>query len=134
MKKPFCVLGIVISLAIALLGVLLLLGVFTDTPSGASGASYRFDSGYASFGGDFYSYVNNNAAEAASAAKTIAGNQRDIFVLIRTASGIFITGFGLLGLCLFGAFLGIKNPETAAAIPSPAIEKKEIVSNELPDL
>ncbi len=134
MRKGFCVLGIIVSLLITLFGVLLLSGLLTDSPSSASGASYLYDSGYASFGADFYTYVSNNAAEAASAARTIAGNQRDIFVLIRTASGIFVIGFGLLGFCLFGAFLGLKKPEQNIPVPAPTPEQIPVVPEELPDL
>lgn len=123
MKKSFCVLGIIVSLVVSLFGVLLLSGALTDSPSSASSASYLYDSGYAIFGADFYTYVSNNAAEAASATRTVASNQRDIFVLIRTASGIFVTGFGLLGFCLFGAFLGLKQPEQNITVHVPAPEQ-----------
>jgi hypothetical protein len=132
MKKGFCVLGIIVSLVVSLFGVLLLSGALTDSPSSASGASYLYSSGYASFGADFYTYVSNNAAEAASAARTVADNQRDIFTLIRTASGIFVTGFGLLGFCLFGALMKKTETDPTVVPMEPANKEEREKSNTVP--
>lgn len=67
-KKTFALIGMIISLAIVVCGVLTISGELGGNAHYASGASYLYDSGYASFGADFYTYVSNNAAEAADAA------------------------------------------------------------------
>ena len=83
-----------------------------------SSAPTKYDSGYATFGGDAYTYMANNAAEAASAARTVAGNQQDIFGLMQTVSGILLIGFGLLGFCHFGALKAAA--PMVAPMPTPA--------------
>ena len=122
MRKGFCILGIIVSLVIILLGVLLLTGKINVKPE--SSYLYKYESGFAVFGGDFYTHVNNNAAEAVG--------------LIRVAAGILIMSLGAIGFCLFGAFLGIKETDPSIQIPVPAsktkAETKPAVSDELPDL
>lgn len=118
MRKAFSIIGMVICVVIILMGVLLLAGALTNAPRIAS---YPRDSGFGSFGADFYEYVNNNAAEAASAT-------RAVYNLIKTASGLLMMSIGALGLCLFGTKLG----KATVFVPEP--EKKEINSDELPDL
>ena len=86
MKQKSCIFGIFISVIIVIFGILVLLGVFTKS----IGSLYGYKLGYAEFGGDAYTYMNNNVAEAANVARGI-----------NTASGIFLIGFGLLGVCLF---------------------------------
>lgn len=105
MKKAFSIIGIVVCLAITVVGVLTLTGTFsekllapdennykTDNYTSHSGSSYSsyskssysphtgmnwYDEGYAAFGGDFYTYVNNNAAKAAFYAKDAANYAKD---------------------------------------------------------
>ena len=88
MNKVFCKLGIVVSIVIVIVGLFLLAGSFPSF-------SYKYDSGFEVFGADFYTYVNNNVAQAVA--------------LIRVASGILIMSIGAIGLCLFGALVGNKS-------------------------
>ena len=137
MKKTFFIMGMAVSLVIALLGVLVITGAITDKPSFASDAPYGYSSGYASFGGDAYTYMSNNAQEAASAARTVASNQRDIFELIQTVSDILLIGLGLLGFCHFGIlkFSADTAPAPAAAAPAaPAPVAEAPAPEELPDI
>lgn len=135
MKKTFFLMGMAISLVIALMGVLVMSGAMAGSPSSASGAPSYYSSGYSAFGGDAYTYMSNNAQEAASAARTVANNQRHIYNLIERAVGILLIGFGLLGFCFFGALkAGMEAAVAPAPAPAPASGKPEIVSNELPDL
>ena len=99
--KTFSAAGMIISALIVIFGILFIAGALTGETYRASGAGL-YDAGYASFGADFYTYVSNNAAEAASAGRAAASNLDDIFHLARTFGGIFLMGFGLLGFCLFG--------------------------------
>ena len=62
---------------------------------------------YIEFGADFYTYVNNNAAEAAIAARTVASNLDSIADVIKSACGIFLIGFGLLSLCCFAMIISL---------------------------
>lgn len=127
-KKVFAIIGMVVSAIVILMGLLTMTGALGDTGNYPSGASYLYDTGYASFGGDFYSYVNNNAAEAASAAATTANNVRKLCELLSVVSGVFLMGFGAMGLCFFGIQFcgcgcgcGKKEEQT-----EPAIEAAEV--------
>ena len=125
MKKRYAIAGMAVGIVIALLGVLLLTGAITDSPVSASSAPYSYDSGYASFGADFYTYVSNNAAEAASAGRTAASNLIRVFDMIQTAAGIFLIGFGLMGTCFFGMQLEENKPHPAESV-SDAPEEEQL--------
>ena len=101
-KKTFATLGMVFSLVIVLAGILVLTGAMGGDAGSPSSAPYSYDSGYASFGADFYTYVCNNAAEAASASRTAANNIRELCDLLKSVSGCFLMGFGLVSFCHFG--------------------------------
>ena len=101
--KGFCNFGKIICLLLVACGLLVMVGVLGGDTSSPGSAGYMYDSGYASFGADFYTYVSNNAAEAASGARTAAYNLQDIAVLLKNVCGIFLMGFGLIGFCAFGA-------------------------------
>ena len=126
-KKTFALIGMIISLAIVVCGVLTISGELGGNAHYASGASYLYDSGYASFGADFYTYVSNNAAEAADAASTVASNVRSVAQLQKNVFGIFLMGFGLLGFCFFG----MAHAECKAIV---AAAEQPFVPDELPDL
>lgn len=102
-KKVFATLGMIFGLVIALCGILTVTGKMGGDTSYPSSAPYSYESGYASFGADFYTYVSNNSAEAASAARTTASNLEDIAELLKNVCGIFLMGFGMMGFCFFGA-------------------------------
>lgn len=104
-KKRFSLIGMCISLAIVILGVILLLSVSSDYPHFPD--TTIKDNGFATFGSDFYTYVNNNAAIAASATRAIAYNQinfMDILESIHTTGAFLLIAFGALGFCFFGTF------------------------------
>ena len=104
-KKSFLIGGIVTGLLAILFGVLIMSESFGGKTSTDSGASYLYDSGYASFGADFYTYVSNNAQEAASAARTTARNLDQIALLLKSSLGLLFIVFGMFTTCLFGAKL-----------------------------
>ena len=134
MRKFFAILGILFSCAILYVGLQYLNGnaqivggSAVSSPSSASSAPSYYDSGYASFGGDFYTYVNNNAAEASRAVRTVASNQIHLFDQMSRLTGIlsrffgfFLISLGGIGLCLFGC-LCFTPKMTPAASPAPAI-------------
>lgn len=91
-KKTFSLVGMIVSALIVITGILTISGVFGGY---GSSVSYIYDSGYASFGADFYSYVNNNAARASY---TLI----NLIHFARVISGIFMICIGLLSLCHFG--------------------------------
>ncbi len=96
----------IVGTIIVLMGILTLSGVLgqkADTATTPS--SFIYSSGYASFGADFYTYVTNNAEEAASAARTIAANQTVIYGFLKLAFGLFMIAFGLFMNCFFGVKL-----------------------------
>lgn len=91
-KELFSIIGMVVSAMIVITGILTICGIFGGNESYIP---YYYDSGYASFGADFYSYVNNNAAAAAS-------DMTSLVLFTKSISGIFMICFGLLSLCHFG--------------------------------
>lgn len=99
-KKNISIVAMLISVLVAISGFLIIFGAFGGNTSHAN-SSYLYDSGLTEFGADFYTYVNNNAAEAAIAARTVASNLDSIADVIKSACGIFLIGFGLLSLCCF---------------------------------
>lgn len=138
-KKVFATLGMIFGLVIALCGILTITGEMGGDTSYPSSAPYSYESGYASFGADFYTYVSNNSAEAASAARTTASNLEDIAELLKNVFGIFLIGFGMMGFCFFGAIRNDCNVPAAQPITSystpPAFynyPKEETVSADEP--
>lgn len=112
-RKHFVYAGMIAGLLLVVMGALTLFGVFG--PEAYYGSSnYKYDSGYTEFGADFYTYVSNNAAEAASASSAAAGNAREIGQMLRTVCGIALIGFGLVTVCGFGLQLP-KEPEAVTA-------------------
>ena len=101
-KKTFATLGMIVSVVLVLVSILIFTGVMGGDADYPGSASYSYDSGYASFGADFYTYVSNNAAEAASASRTAANNVRELCDLMKNVCGSFMLGFGLLGFAYFG--------------------------------
>ena len=103
-KKYYAVCGLIIGTIVVILGTLVTSGAIggNTVTATTSPSSILYSSGYASFGADFYTYVTNNAQEAASAARTIADNQNVIYGFQRSAFGIALIVFGLFMNCLFG--------------------------------
>lgn len=108
MKKFFSILGIIVGIALVVMGIVCLAGGLSGrvrTPETASRSGYgiyNYKNGYANFGTDFYSYVNNNTAEAADAAQTTAENLIDIHELLKNGFGLMMLFAGLISICGFG--------------------------------
>ena len=120
-KKTFATLGMILGVIMALSGILTITGAMGGDTSYPSSAPYSYDSGYASFGADFYTYVSNNSAEAASAARTTASNLEDIAELLKNVCGAFLIGFGLMGVCFFGTIrAGCTVPTAESVAPYSA--------------
>lgn len=130
MRKVFAILGIVFSIVLVVFGLTVIGGDLGGSPSQASGGSYLYTSGYAKFGADFYTYVSNNAADAASAGRTTANNVYELFHLVKQMGGLLMKGLGLLmiglglmGTCFFGLELDkARQAVTAQPAPLPASE------------
>lgn len=74
---------------------------------------------YATFGADFYTFVTNNAADAASASHTVASNQIRIFNLMSKFFGYTLITLGGIGVCLFGCLcFSYKPVDPAGAAPT----------------
>ncbi len=93
-KKTLSVIGLIIGLAFVIVGILSVSGGLDGSSYYSMSASYEYDSGYASFGADYYTYSVNNTAEIAYAARTIAN-----FL------GLSSILFGLMVMCGFGIVL-----------------------------
>lgn len=100
MKKIFSVSGMVVGIVAIIFALGVLTGQYSDVLS--SGGSSPYSSGYASFGGDYYTYSVNNSAEAASAAKAAASNVGDVYELLELCFGWFMLIFGMVTVCGFG--------------------------------
>lgn len=122
MKKKFSVIGMAVGMLLAFLGILTVSGVFGNGNYSAGVSPY--DSGYAKFGGDYYTYSVNNSAETASAAKAAANNLREISDILKNGIGFSMMAMGLFAFCGFGiVFSGcVKKPEE---ISSENAEKTE---------
>ena len=126
-KQFFTIMGMVMGLLMTLCGILTITGAMGGDTSYPSSAPYSYDSGYASFGADFYTYVSNNSAEAASAARTTASNLEDIADLLKNVCGAFLIGFGVMGFCFFGIIRAkCKVPAAASELHSSAAEDKSV--------
>ena len=129
MKKVFSVAGMLVGLIVILFGILVLCGSFGGDSSYSSGASYLYDSGYATFGADFYNYVSNNAAEAASAARTAANNLNNMVEFIKTMFGLLFLAAGAFMTCFFGlSYADCVAAETPAATVPAAPVTAEIAT------
>ncbi|MBR2152449.1 MAG: hypothetical protein IJ944_04095 [Clostridia bacterium] len=105
MKKKLSIFGIIIGIAFIIVGFISMSGGFGGITSYASGAPYSYDSGFASFGADYYTYSVNNAAEAAQGARIAAGNIGDVADFLLAFFGVSSILFGLMVICGFGIVL-----------------------------
>ena len=131
MKKAFSIIGMIAGLAIIVLGVLVLTGTFGGEGYSASSAPSKYDAGYATFGADFYTYVVNNAEEAASAVRTTANNVKEASTLLMNVSGISMIAFGMFMICSFGIKLA---EEKEASRRVPVEPQGNIPIDELPEI
>lgn len=134
-KSTLATIGMVVCALFVIVGLLCTFGVFGGSVSLAksydsdyvydgafSDSKSYYDTGYASFGGDAYTYMSNNAAAAAEAAASAAraaaetfeaaeaaataaakaaNNIASIWSLISIVSGLLMIGIGMFGVCYF---------------------------------
>lgn len=112
--KKLAVVGMIVGLLFVFVGILTVAGAFGEDTNRASSASYGYSSGYAKFGADYYTYVVNNAAEAASAARTAANNLDKIAGFLKTFCGVSSILIGLVIMCSFGIVWLSGDKETTA--------------------
>ena len=126
MKKICSIIGIIVGLAFIVVGVLAMAGSLGGLTSTPGSAPYHYDSGYATFNGDYYTYSVNNSAEAASAARTTANNLGDIADFLLMFGGITSILVGLAVSCGFGIVLSTCLP---VAEPAPALAEEPAPEN-----
>ena len=143
MKKIFSIIGMAVSCVLIILGIMVAMGEMGGANSYAS-ISYKsaetspYDSGWAKFGSDFYTYSNNNAYDAAVAARAASANAyeaaeaaaaastniRELSDLMEMVFGIMLMAMGAFGFLGFGVvFAGTNEPRfaySAPAVPSYA--------------
>ena len=108
-KKNFALIGMCVGVLVVIFGIIALAGVDYSRDLGG----HYYDTGFASFGGDFYSYVNNNTAQAVHA---ITNQSELINKAIGKVGGLILLSMGLLAICRFGVMW----VEEKAAEPKPA--------------
>lgn len=104
-KIPFGVIGMAIGALLVIVGIFFMSGDFGHTASyGLGGSEWRYtaDKGYASFGGDAYTFMNNNMAFAAKNTYSADKNAQEIGDILNSGIGMFFIAFGLLSICYFG--------------------------------
>ena len=79
--------------------------------------SSPYDSGFASFGADYYTYSVNNSAEAASAARAAAHNVSGLCEVVEVCSAWAIFFLGLMAICAFGIVFASTLPPKATTSP-----------------
>lgn len=125
-KKYYAVCGMIVGSILVLMGILAMSGALGGNMTLASGSSsILYSSGYASFGADFYTYVTNNAEEAASASRTVAVNLVGIAGFLKTALGLLMMAFGLFMNCFFGIRLAETKAEAKRSEPAAPARKPE---------
>ena len=153
MKKISALMGLAAGLLAILIGILILSGSIGGNTSYYAYSEYisSIDSGRTAFGADFYTYVNNNAANAVTAVKNttnavegVGESLEDLFHLVRTIGGWGILLFGLFITFLFAGKLPEKAPAvsyapvTGTAAPAPmatqAAQAVPEVHESLPEL
>ena len=102
MKKTLSLIGIIVGFLFVLVGILSAAGALGGDVSYPKSAPYSYDSGFATFGADYYTYSVNNTAEAANAASAAAYNIIDIAEFLYLAFGFASILFGLVVMCGFG--------------------------------
>ena len=129
--NKYVTMGKIVSLVLVFFGFLALVGSLGGDTSYPGSAPYSYDSGYATFGGDFYTYVTNNAAEAASASRTAAYNIGDIADLLKSVCGVSMMCFGLISFCAFGIIGGkCKNEAICAPVAEAPAEETAVPAEE----
>jgi hypothetical protein len=120
MKKKFAKTGMVVGILFIVVGVLSILGFLGGATSTPTTAPYNYDSGYATFGGDYYTFSVNNSAEAASAARATANNVDGISDFLTVFCGLSSILFGVIVRCGFAIMFYSFDENTATEIANGA--------------
>lgn len=113
-KKLFATIGMIVCVVFIIMGFATM---GRDNECSTASRSGMYDSGLTTFGADFYTYSNNNTAEAASAARTTANNIYELYDLLADVSGWFFVFAGLIGFCHFGIIRAGCNDTSTSAVP-----------------
>ena len=113
-KKVFATIGMVVCVLFVIMGFVTM---GQDNECSTASRSGMYDSGLTTFGADFYTYSNNNTAEAASAARITANNIYDLYDLVADVFGWLFVFAGLIGFCHFGVVRAECNCAAPAAAP-----------------
>ena len=113
-KKVFAIIGM-IACVLSIITGFSVMG--QDNECSTASRSGMYDSGLTTFGADFYTYSNNNTAEAASAARTTANNIYKLYDLLADVFGWLFVFVGLIGFCHFGVVRAECNCATPPTIP-----------------
>lgn len=127
-KKLFSTMGMTVCVLFIIMGFIT---IRRNNSCSTVSRSGLYDSGLATFGTDYYTYSNNNAAEAASAARTTANNIRELYNLLADMFGWSFVFMGLIGFCHFGVIraeccTSPKNDVSIAKEAFPAIGESYI--------
>lgn len=126
-KKLFATIGMIVCVLLVIMGFATM---GQDNECSIASRSGMYDSGLTSFGADFYTYSNNNTAEAASAARITANNIYDLYDLLADVFGWFFVFAGLIGFCHFGVVRAGCNAAATSSIPLVQEESSKIDSVE----
>ena len=101
-RKTLSIIGMVVGLAFVIVGILTIAGVFGSEISHPTNIGIGYEHGFATFGGDYYTYSSNNAADAAHAAYSATNNIVHLAEFLFIFFGLFSMLFGLVVTCGFG--------------------------------
>ena len=125
-KNIFPLIAMLVSVVMIIIGIVALSGGFGGSDSTSYPSRYDQEIGYAAFGADFYTYVNNNAARAGSNTGTLVHNTFAVGRIL----GWFVMLFGFLSFCFFGMKLDLSRPAPEAApaepVAAPAAEPEAV--------
>lgn len=117
--NKFAVVGMIFSCLVIVCGVLLITGVIGEGYRSSAASPSPRDYGYATFGGDAYTYIVNNTGMAAYNAAIATKNLQTLGM----TSGIALISMGLLSFCYFG----LKTKDKIQTITiSPEIETSKL--------
>lgn len=143
MKKVSAFMGLGAGVLAILIGILILSGSIGGNTSyyAYSESISTYDSGRTTFGADFYTYVNNNAANAVTAIKNtnhavegVGESLEDLFHLVRAIGGWGILLFGLFITFLFAGKLPEKAPAAVYAPVTAPVQPVPVYDETLPEL
>lgn len=128
-KKLFATIGMIVCVVFVIMGFVT---IGQDNECSIASRSGLYDSGLTSFGADFYTYSNNNTAEAASAARITANNIYELYDLLADVFGWFFVFTGLIGFCAFGV---IRSGSHEAIAPvAPIVEEESAAMDSVEEL